>query len=89
MNHLISNWKDGWKFWSTRLQVFGLMLLGLINEFPEVLTSMWFALPQDLKTMLPEDFGRYVVYAILLSGVVARFIRQRDLSTTSTVNENE
>lgn len=84
MNRLISNWKDGWKFWSTRLQLLGLALLGIITEFPHTLTSLWVSLPDDLKTMLPEDYGRYIVYATLLSGIVARFIRQPKLLTTKT-----
>lgn len=76
---LVSNWRDFWRMWSIRLVAFGTGLVALFTEFPDAATNIWLALPADLKSYLPPDFGRYFGYALLALGIVARVIRQRKL----------
>lgn len=83
---MIPNWRQGWRFWSTRLQILGLAFLGLFMEFPDAALSVWVALPPDLKDYLPPQFARYIAYAIFFASIVARFIRQDGLDQRGPVS---
>lgn len=65
--------------WSVRLVALGTTLVAVFTELPDVATNLWLVLPADLKSALPVEFGRYLGYAILALGLVARIVRQRKL----------
>lgn len=76
---LISNWRDGWRFWSTRLQVAGVFILGLLEVFPDAAISIWAATPSDIRAQIPADAIQWFGYAIIVAGIIARYIRQNSL----------
>lgn len=76
---LIKNWRDVHRMWSVRLVALGTTIVAIFTELPDVATNLWLVLPADLKSALPVEFGRYLGYAILALGLVARIVRQRQL----------
>lgn len=79
---LIPNWRDCWRFWSVRLQVAGVFLLGVMEVFPNVFFSIWVSVPADVAATVPVAYIRYAGYAAIFCGVVARIIRQPALHKT-------
>src|SRR5690606_19647404 len=80
---LIPQWRLWWRLWSVRLPLIGLAVLAFFLELPDVALSVWLALPADLKSYLPPDFGKYLGYAIILGTPIARVIRQRRLDAAA------
>lgn len=76
---LISNWRDCWRFWSVRLQVAGVFLLGFLEAFPDAAISIWAATPADIRSQIPADAIQWFGYAIIVAGIIARVIRQNSL----------
>lgn len=75
----IHNWRDGWRFWSVRIQVAGLFLITLLESIPETVYTAWEALPPELHNAIPEGAIKWVAYITLLGSIVARMIRQDSL----------
>ncbi|WP_443083787.1 DUF7940 domain-containing protein [Verticiella alkaliphila] len=73
---LIPHWRQFHRFWSIRLSALGAILIAITTEFPHAATALWMALPADLKSLLPPDFGRYLGYAIVACGLFARVVHQ-------------
>lgn len=73
---LISNWKDWWRLWSIRLSVLGTAVLIFFEGFPDVAFSVWASIPDDLKSVLPVEFAKYLGYGLIAASWVARTIRQ-------------
>ena len=73
---LISNWKDWWRMWSIRLSVLGTVVLIFFEGFPDVAFSVWASIPDDLKSVLPVEFAKYLGYGLIAASWVARTIRQ-------------
>jgi hypothetical protein len=76
MFSLISNWKDWWRMWSIRLSVLGTAVLIFFEGFPDVAFSVWASIPDDLKSVLPVEFAKYLGYGLIAASWVARTIRQ-------------
>lgn len=76
---LISNWRDWWRFWSVRLQLAGVFLLGLLEAFPNAAISVWSVMPADIRAEIPADAIQWLGYAIIVAGIIARVIRQDKL----------
>lgn len=73
---LISNWKDWWRMWSIRLSVLGTAVLIFFEGFPDVAFSVWASIPDDLKSVLPVEFAKYLGYGLIAASWIARTIRQ-------------
>lgn len=73
---LISNWKDWWRLWSIRLSILGTAVLIFFEGFPDVAFSVWASIPDDLKSVLPVEFAKYLGYGLIAASWVARTIRQ-------------
>lgn len=76
---LISNWRDCWRFWSVRLHLAGVSLLGLLEAFPDAAVSTLAILPPDIRAQIDPEHIRYIGYAIIVAGIIARVIRQNKL----------
>lgn len=86
---LIHNWRDGWRFWSVRLQALGLVLLGLVEAFPHVVYQAWAMLPPAMQERVDENIIRWAAYVTLAISIVARLIRQDKLHGKERVNETD
>lgn len=73
---LIPEWRQCHKFWSLRLQVLGVFLLGVLQAFPEVVAHVWLVLPAEIHSAIPDTTLRWIGYACLAAGIIARLIRQ-------------
>ena len=69
-----------WKAWSVWLASIGSALGVYLAAHPDDLVNTWNALPPELKELLPVNFAQYVTYFMIAVGVIARFIRQPDLT---------
>jgi hypothetical protein len=76
MFSLISNWKDWWRMWSIRLSVLGTAVLIFFERFPDVAFSVWASIPDDLKSVLPVEFTKYLGYGLIAASWFARTIKQ-------------
>lgn len=76
---LIPNWRDGWKFWSVRVQAIGILILLMLEQIPDVVYSAWEALPTELQSLIPDSSLKIVAYAALIGGIVARLLYQESL----------
>jgi membrane protein required for beta-lactamase induction len=62
---LVEDWKDGWRWISTRCMALSLAMLGT-----------WEVVPSEWKSSLPDGTLKYLVTALLVLGVFGRFIDQ-------------
>ena len=76
--HLIDEWRFGAKFWSTRLQVLGGVLL-LLSHFPDYAIQAFALLPLEIKSQLPKDLLYWLGLASIGGGVISRFLKQQKL----------
>lgn len=76
---LIPEWREGWKFWSIRIQAAGLFIIALLETIPETIYTAWLSLPPELHGLVPEGALKWVAYLTLISSIVARMIRQENL----------
>lgn len=76
---LIDNWRQGWKFWSVQLDVLGLALLGALEAFPSAVYHAWAMMPEAMRSHMGTDVIQWAAYASIAAGIVARFIKQRNL----------
>lgn len=76
---LIQNWRQCYKFWSTRLQIAGVFILGALQEFPDAVAQIYMVIPSDIRATLPDDTLRWIGYGCLTAGIIARIIYQPKL----------
>lgn len=76
---IIDDARDGWKFWSVRLNVLGSLLLGLLTIWPESALYFWGAMPGEVKSLLPDSYAQFIALFIFLMSIAARFLKQRKL----------
>jgi len=82
---LIDNWRQCHKFWSVRLQLAGVFLLGALQEFPDAVAHIWLVLPAEIHAAIPDDALRWIGYACLAAGILARIVRQERLHQTQNL----
>ena len=66
---LIDNWRDAWRFSSVWAMTAATAIQGA-----------WIALPLDLRTTLPPWLPQTIAIALLLLGIFARIVKQKNLS---------
>ena len=69
-----------WKAWSVWLASTGTLIGVYLAASPNVIIDTWASLPQELKELLPVNFAQYLAYFMIALGIIARFIRQPDLT---------
>ncbi|EQB0737827.1 hypothetical protein ACYAXE_004322 [Klebsiella oxytoca] len=70
---LIENWKSAWKMWSVRI----LAMLAIV-------ATSWAAVPDSVKTLIPDQYLGYVVGFVSVCAAIARIIKQFSLTDNST-----
>lgn len=77
---LVNNWKEWWKMWSIRLNIFFGMILVMLAQFPEVFMHLWVILPEDIKEKATTIEGSVTVFIfMLIVSSVARLIQQNKI----------
>lgn len=76
---LIPNWRQGWRLWSVRVPAIGTLLLVAMLAAPDLVLSLWHALPPELLAMLPANALLIVPIALNVAAIAARMVRQRRL----------
>lgn len=65
--------------WSVWLGSVGATLSALMQAFPDATLSAWKILPEDIKSLIPENsFGILAAFMIAMA-VISQFIRQKKL----------
>ena len=76
---LIDDWRKFHRFWSVRLSLLGSGILAAFFAYPEAMLHVWGLLPADLKTFVPAKYAPLIPVSIIISGVLARIIKQDSL----------
>lgn len=66
---LVSNWRQGHKFWSNRILA---AVLFLIGAWPALVAVA----PQWVQARLPAEFSQTVIFTLTLIALLVRFIDQ-------------
>lgn len=67
------------KTWSVWLASLGSMLSAWAQSCPSAAVDAWSVLPEDVKTILPHDYLGLVGAFMVAMGVIAQFVRQKNL----------
>lgn len=67
------------KTWSVWLASLGSMLSAWSQSFPSAAVDAWNVLPEDVKTILPHNYLGFVGAFMVAMGVIAQFVRQKNL----------
>ncbi|KGD78959.1 hypothetical protein [Pantoea vagans] len=67
------------KTWSVWLASLGSMLSAWAQSFPSAAVDAWSVLPEDVKTILPHNYLGLVGAFMVAMGVIAQFVRQKNL----------
>lgn len=62
---LVPNWKNGWRWLSVHLMALG-----------AAFTGAWLALPDSMRSFLPDKWGKIAALLTFIAGLGARFINQ-------------
>jgi len=84
----ISNWRQGWKFWSVRLQVLGAALLAFSLQAPDYAIQALAILPVDIRAGIAPKLIQYIALGSVIAGVIARYIKQRKLDSARDRSAN-
>lgn len=77
---LIPTWRHAWRWWSVRVSALGAALAVLALAAPDVVSTVWSVLPDDVLARLPRNVALTVPLLIQLAAIVARVIQQREAS---------
>ncbi|QCA05395.1 hypothetical protein [Pantoea vagans] len=67
------------KTWSVWLASLGSMLSAWAQSFPSAAVDAWSVLPEDVKAILPHNYLGLVGAFMVAMGVIAQFVRQKNL----------
>lgn len=65
--------------WSVWLASLGSMLSAWAQSFPSAAVDAWNVLPEDVKSILPHNYLGLVGAFMVAMGVIAQFVRQKNL----------
>lgn len=65
--------------WSVWLASLGSMLSAWAQSFPSAAVDAWSVLPEDVKAILPHNYLGLVGAFMVAMGVIAQFVRQKNL----------
>lgn len=76
---LVKGWRTFWRWWSTWLVLVGSTIITFAPQLSEALLYAWQIIPLDIKAYFPPDVVKYTGYAIAITGIPAKLVRQRKL----------
>lgn len=68
------------KAWSVWLASLGSILSAWAQSFPSAAVDAWSALPEDVKSLLPQNYLGLIGAFMVAMGVIAQFVRQKKLN---------
>jgi hypothetical protein len=74
---LISDARLWWRFWSMRLAIAGALIAAFVQWFPDTLASVWNAMPDDLRALLPAWLTHSVPVILFVAIGVSRVVAQK------------
>lgn len=74
--HVIDEWRDGWRFWSVRIQAAAVAAGTVLAAMPNELAQIWASLPPELRAAMPPAVVRWLPILLGLSAIAARFLKQ-------------
>lgn len=77
------------KTWSVWLASLGSMLSAWAQSFPASALNAWNALPPDVKEVLPHNYLGLIGAFMVAMGVMAQFVRQRNLAEKRSALEEK
>ena len=75
--------------WSVWLASLGSMLSAWVQSFPTSALDAWNTLPQDVKDILPHNYLGLIGAFMVAMGVIAQFVRQKNLSAQKQALEDK
>lgn len=75
------------KTWSVWLASMGSMLSAWAQSFPSAAVDAWNVLPEDVKSILPHNYLGLVGGFMVAMGVIAQFVRQKNLLNAKEQSE--
>ncbi len=98
----VSHAKLLFRTWSVWLGSMGSALSAWAQSFPDAAMNGWQALPEDIKSYLPQNYLGFIGAFMVAMAVIAQFVRQKNLvqrkddlqtqsntsTTVSTTNSN-
>lgn len=78
-DYLINDWHLAWRFWSMRVDAFGVAFASVFLAFPSLAVDVWNNFPADLKTYIPQQWTPYISIGLLGLSIVVRVVKQRKL----------
>lgn len=78
-DHLIADWRKGWRFWSVRLEALAIASGVSLLAAPDLALWIWTSLPPHLLALLPPALVHGVPVTFGLLALAARFIQQKGL----------
>ncbi len=75
------------KTWSVWLASMGSMLSAWAQSFPSAAVDAWNVLPEDVKSILPHNYLGLVGAFMVAMGVIAQFVRQKNLLNAKEQSE--
>lgn len=75
------------KTWSVWLASVGSALSAWAQSFPQSAVDAWASLPEDIKSFLPHNFLGMLGAFMVAMGVMAQFVRQKNLAHQKEIIE--
>ena len=69
------------KFWSVRISLVGIGLFSLLTASPDLLLNAWLQLPDEFKSLVPEQYMTILGATIFVLNLVSRSIKQVKLNS--------
>lgn len=85
----VSHAKLLFKTWSVWLASLGSMLSAWVQSFPSSALSAWQTLPDDVKSILPHNYLGLIGAFMVAMGVIAQFVRQKNLLNEKRQSKEE
>lgn len=77
---LVDNWKQWYKMWTIRINIFIGFVIMVLAQFPEVFMHLWVLLPDSVQSQMSEVEGSMTIIIILLVvSTLARLIQQNKI----------
>jgi len=71
-----SLWLRAWPLWSVRMSAFGALLTAFAAAAPDTLLQIWNALPDEVRSIVPESIAHVIPTLLFVATIVVRLIPQ-------------
>ncbi len=90
MNNIVKQWH---KLWSVWLSALGALIMGIFSIWPESILQLWAAMPEEVRSLIPDQMVSYIALFIFVMTAIARITKQSNLirspSNDTTTDEEQ